>query len=127
MGWFKKKETRSELLIWLEKADAAYAQSYQLKDIKPLQSYVERTCALNIMQSIRSSEKAYSGLERYKHVNWSKSSETSDVAVYTKVVKYDHVKLSHGVVAPVGVDYTEEWVIALQPALKVREIRRLSA
>lgn len=127
MGLFGAKKTSSGgILSWLEKVDNAYNYAFQIKSIQPLQEYIDRDLAVNLIDKIRAGEKAYAGLDRYKHVTWSKAKSSDDTAVYVKDVHYDHVKFSQGVVAPVGDDHKEKWTVKLQPSLCVLDIRRLA-
>ena len=129
MGLFgSKKKEPVGLVGFLTDADKALAVAMQTKKIAPLNSYVDQQCARSLMTRIRSEEKEYAGLDRYKHVTWSKKCDVDASHVkYIKTVNYDHVKISHGVIAPVGVDYKEEWTVMTEGKPCVVEIRRISA
>lgn len=128
MGFFsKKKVTNSGIVDWLNCADNALALAFQTKSIAGLESYFDANCGRKMLARIRANEKEYAGIDRYKHVEWSKSSSTGDKVLYKKSVSYDHVKLSHGVIAPVGQDYMEEWTLTNEDSPKVIDIRRLTA
>lgn len=78
-----------------------------------------------MLERIRMSERAYSGLERYKHVTWRVESNDGTSAVYVKTVTYDNVKISKGISAPVGSDYVERWTLVDENGkTKVSQIRR---
>lgn len=126
MGLFDKKTSSGGILSWLQKVDKAYDQASQTKSIAPLQNYVSRDLAVTLIDKIRAGEKAYAGLDRYKHVSWSKLKSDDTTTTFIKEVRYDHVKFSQGVVAPVGDDHKEKWVVQLQPTYCVLEIRRLA-
>lgn len=127
MGLFDKKKTSSGgMLAWLQKVDDAYNLASQTKSINPLQSYISRDLAVLLIDKIRAGEKAYAGLDRYKHVSWSKLKSDDTTTTYIKEVHYDHVKFSQGVVAPVGDDHKEMWVVQTQPKTCVLNIRRLA-
>lgn len=128
MGLFGKKSTSSGgTLSWLRKVDDAYNLAFQTKNISPMQAYVSRELAVSLIDKIRAGEKAYAGLDRYKHVEWFKKESSGDTTTYIKDVRYDHVKFSHGVVAAVGDDHKEKWVVQTSPELCVLEIRRITA
>ena len=124
---FKKSNTsKDNIVMWLEAVDNAYSRAFQVKNAVGLGEYLTRGCLVKQMERIRMNEKAYAGLERYKHVKWEKSSSSNDVVVYFKIVTYDQVKMSRGIVAPVGDNYTERWEIIVENGLrKVAEIRRV--
>lgn len=127
MGLFSKKQTGSGgILTWLEEADKAYSLASQTKSISALQNYVSRDLAVTLIDKIRAGEKAYAGLDRYKHVSWSKLKSDDTTTTFIKEVHYDHVKFSQGVVAPVGDDHKEKWVVQIQPTYCVLDIRRLA-
>lgn len=128
MGLFgKRKDEPVGLVKFLTEADKALSLAYQTKRIQPLEAYVDQACARRVMERMRSNEKEYSGIDRYKHVNWSKQLGSGDSVKYIKSVTYDHVKLSQGVIAPVGIDYKEEWTVIDGQSPKVVDIRRLGA
>lgn len=128
MGLFGKKTASSgSTLSWLRKVDDAYNLAFQTKNISPIQGFVSRDLAVSLIDKIRAGEKAYAGLDRYKHVEWFKKESNGDITTYIKDVRYDHVKFSHGVVAAVGDDHKESWTVQTTPTLMVLEIRRLTA
>jgi len=127
VGLFGKKDTSSGgVLSWLNKVDDAYNLAFQSKSVKPLQGYVGESLAIDLIDKIRAGEKAYAGLDRYKHVSWSKLKSDNTTTTFIKEVHYDHVKFSQGVVAPVGDDHKEKWVVQMQPKLCVLDIRRVA-
>lgn len=127
MGLFDKKKTSSGgMLSWLNKVDDAYSLAFQTKSLKPLQEYISRDLGVALIDKIRAGEKAYAGLDRYKHVSWSKLKSDDTTTTYIKEVHYDHVKFSQGVVAPVGDDHKERWVVQNSPTPCVLDIRRLA-
>ena len=109
MGLFDRKTSSGGILSWLQKVDKAYDQASQTKSITPLQSYISRDLAVTLIDKIRAGEKAYAGLDRYKHVSWSKLKSDDTTTTFIKEVHYDHVKFAQGVVAPVGDDHKEKW------------------
>lgn len=128
MGLFgKKQDEPAGVIKFLTDADKALSLAYQTKAIQHLQPYVDRGCAIRVMERMRTHEKEYAGLDRYKHVSWSKKAGISNGVTFIKSVTYDHVKISHGVIAPVGVDYKEEWVLNQEEKPRVMDIRRLGA
>lgn len=128
MGIFsKKKSTDAGIVGWLTQADNALAYAFQTKSIAGLEPYFEPSCGRKMLGQIRAGEKEYAGIERYKHVTWTKCSNAGGKVLYKKSVNYDHVKLSHGVIAPVGQDYMEEWTLTNEESPKVIDVRRLSA
>lgn len=123
-GLFKAADTH---VGFLDKADAAYTKAFQTKNTAGLDTYFTRACLTKLLERIRMSEKAYSGLERYKHVNWKKLSDDGTTSVYMKNVTYDNVQISKGISAAVGSNYCERWTIVVEKgAQKVSEIRRES-
>lgn len=126
MGLFgKKTDSGGGILSWLNEVDKCYSLAFQTKNIGQLQNYVSRDCAVDLIDKIRAGEKAYAGLDRYKHVQWFKKSADGDTVTFIKDVHYDHVKFSQGVVAPVGDDHKEKWVVQINPSMCVNEIRRV--
>lgn len=78
---------------------------------------------MQLIERIRLSQKAYSGLDRYKHVTWTPTS----LNVYIKTVSYDDVQISKGIKAAVGDSLTEEWTLILNgDNYKVDGVRRIS-
>lgn len=130
MGFFdifkKSGNTGDNIVLWLNSVEAAYTKAFQVKNAVELGEYLTRACLVKQMERIRVGEKAYAGLERYKHLKWEKVSIKDSVAIYHKIVTYDQVKMSRGIVAAVGDDYREEWEIVIENGLrKVNSIRRL--
>lgn len=130
MGFFdlfkKGSASKDNITVWLNAVEDEYAKAFQVKNAQNLGEYFTRSCLIKQMERIRVGEKAYAGLERYKHIKWEKVSSTNDVAVYNKIVTYDQVKMSRGIVAAVGDNYTEQWEIVVENGLrKVNAIRRL--
>lgn len=132
MGFFSlggggKKSEKSEVIKWLEEVDSAYARAFQVKNVSGLANYLTRSCLSKQSEVVRLGEKEYSGLARYKHVDWVKGALTESGLVYTKKVTYDHIKMSHGIYAAVGDDYIEEWVLVKESGVqKVASIRRVA-
>lgn len=131
MGLFSfggnKKPEKSGVVGWLNEVDQAYSRAYQVKNVTGLANYLTRTCLSKQMELVRLGEKEYSGLARYKHVDWVKGSLTNEGLVYLKKVTYDHVKMAHGISAAVGDDYTEEWILIKENGVqKVASIRRVA-
>lgn len=123
MFGFCKKKPENKLVSFLNKADQAYTRAFQVKNPTGLEEYFTRNALMQIIERIRLSQKAYSGLDRYKHVVWT--AKSSDV--YTKTVSYDDVQISKGVKAAVGDSYVEEWKLAITGEVyKVDGIRRIS-
>ena len=78
---------------------------------------------MQLIERIRLSQKAYSGLDRYKHVTWTPTSPN----VYIKTVSYDDVQISKGIKAAVGDSLKEEWTLILNgDDYKVDGVRRIS-
>lgn len=130
MGLFsflnKSSESKDKLVDWLETVDQAYSKSFQVKNATSLGEYLTRPCLVKQMERIRVGEKAYAGLDRYKHVKWEKQAPIGESLVYLKIVTYDQVKMSRGIVAPVGEAYNERWcIIQDNGKYKVAEIRRI--
>lgn len=130
MGLFdslKKSKVDNAYISFLTKADAAYTKAYQIKNASNLEQFCTRGCLVKQVERVHSGEKAYSGLERYKHVVWELVGETVSNISYKKVVTYDQIKMSQGIVAPVGDAYEEVWVIDIANGpMKISEIRRLA-
>lgn len=122
----RKKPKQDAQLGWLNKVDAAYQRAFQVKNVACLSEYLTRTCLMLMMEKVRLGEKAYSGLDRYRHVNWVKGEVTPDKVCWTKMVTYDQIKMSHGIVVPVGDENNEVWVVVQENGQnKVAEIRRV--
>ena len=130
MGLFdslKKSKSDNAYIRFLNKVDAAYTKAYQIKNASSLEPFCTRSCLVKQVERVRAGEKAYSGLERYKHVAWELLEETVSAINYKKVVTYDQIKISQGIVAPVGDNYEEVWVIDIaNDPMKISEIRRLA-
>ena len=125
MGLFNRLglKPKDRLIGFLSDADEAYTRAFSVKNVAGLENYFTRKALSKIMKRVRFSEKAYSGLERYKHVTWKKVSDT----VYIKMVTYDDVQISKGVKAPVGESFNEEWTMILSgERTMVDAIRRLA-
>ena len=123
---FTKSPEKSDI-SWLEKVDDAYAHAFQVKNATGLENYLTRTCLVRQMERIRASEKAYSGISRYQHTTWTLDSKSDNGTYYIKKVTYDQIKMSHGVVAAVGDEYSERWLVVTDNGnKKVAEIRRIN-
>lgn len=125
MGLFScfKKGQKDKLVSFLSEADLAYTKAFQVKNVAGLEKYFTRKAVSKIMERVRFSEKAYSGLERYKHIDWKKINDN----VYIKIVTYDNVKISKGVTAPVGDAFNEEWtLVTIDTGAQVDAVRRLT-
>lgn len=125
MGFFDsfKKKPEDKCVSFLKEADTHYSRAFQIKNAAGLDRYFERTCLSRLVERIRLSEKVYSGLDRYKHVTWRKVAEDT----FIKEVRYDDVKISKNVSAPVGDSYDEEWKVKLfNDTFKVVNLRRLA-
>lgn len=121
------KPEKSGVVAWLEEVDQAYTRAFQVKNVTGLANYMTRTCLSKQMEQVRLGEKEYSGIARYRHIDWVKGALTNEGLVYIKKVSYDHVKMSHGISAAVGDDYTEEWVLVKENGVnKVASIRRVA-
>lgn len=126
MFFRKKRPEKTKLQKWLDAADSAYAKAFLEKSIRSFEPYASRKVLSGLMEEIRLGETAYAGLERYKHVKWSRLPDR-EPPTFRKEVSYDHIKVAHGIVAPVGDDYVEEWELTFgngEP--QVTKIRRLN-
>lgn len=86
-----------------------------------------RECLVRTVERVRCGEKAYSGITRYQHTNWILKCKTTEEQVFHKVVTYDQIKISSGIYAAVGDEYTEVWkIVQIDNENKVSEIRRIS-
>ena len=121
-GLFKAQDKH---VGFLERADDAYSKAFQTKSAAGLDAYFTRACLSKMLERIRMSEKAYSGLDRYKHVEWKKLDENDVETHYLKTVTYDNVQISKGISAPVGTPHSERWTLVMEKGVqKVSEIRR---
>ncbi len=128
MGFFRKKKKikADPQIAWLNKVDAAYQRAFQVKNVSGLVEYLTRPCLSIMMERVRLGEKAYSGLDRYRHVNWVEGEVAQDSAYWVKEVTYDQIRMSHGIVVPVGDEGRESWLVIKEDGnRKVSEIRRL--
>lgn len=127
MGLFSKKPQKDSLIAWLEKADDEYQKAFQSKDVSRLEPFFTRPCLSKLVENIRMSDKAYQGLVRYQHIQWAKGECSVEMAVYHKQVTYDQIKMSHGIVVPVGDEYSEDWTIIKENGVnKISSVRRLA-
>lgn len=111
---------------WLRQVDEAYNRAFQTKNATGLENYFTRACLVKTMEKIRLGEKAFSGLSRYQKVTWVKKAESPERTIWLKKIEYDQIKMSHGVVVPVGDNTNEEWVVINENGVgKVAEIRRV--
>ena len=121
-SFFAKKPV-DRLVSFLSEADLAYTRAFQVKNVAGLEKYFTRKALSKLMERVRLSEKAYSGLERYKHINWQKINDS----MYLKIVTYDDVQISKGVKAPVGESFNEEWVLVTNGNdTRVDAVRRIT-
>lgn len=126
LGLFTKTSEDS-FIVWLNKVDKAYETAFCTKNAKELERYMTRGCLLKQMDRIRASEKAYSGLSRYVHTDWKLEEKNNEMVCYVKQVTYDQIKMSHGIVAAVGDEYSEKWYITGNGEnRRVSEIRRIN-
>ena len=128
MGLFSlgKKSEEDSTVVWLRKVDAAYTKSFQVKNAVGCEPYMTRVCLSKTLERVRLEEKNYSGIERYKHVTWVKKAGNDVSQLYEKNVTYDNIKMSYGIVAPVGDSYKEMWTVVKENGeQKVSDIRRV--
>lgn len=124
LGIFKKKTTKN-LNTWLDDVNKAYDIAFETHDISKLSEYVTRELAVELFQRIRSGQKVYSGLSKYRHTTWRKEQEDSASILILKIVTYDHIKVTRGIIANVGNDFTERWTILKDNGkLLISNIRR---
>lgn len=126
MGLFTKKNTSNGLKKWLEEVDSVYTAAFETLNVSELSKYTTREFAMEVFEDVRRNKKVYSGLGKYRHVSWKKQSE-NDKAIYViKEVKHDHIKVTRGIVAAVGVDYKEQWTLLKNGNVFIlSDIRRL--
>lgn len=127
MGLFGfSKPKKDAQVAWLDKVDAAYQRAFQTKSAAGLEEFMTRQCLVRLLERIRMGDKAYSGLERYRHVDWAKGECTPTSVTFIKKVTYDQIQMSKGIIVPVGDESTENWVIVQENGIsKVNEIRRV--
>lgn len=128
MLFFKRKKTKTDTQTdWLYKVDSAYQRAFQVKNVTGLSEYLTRQCLSNMMERVRFGDKAYSGLDRYRHVQWVKGEIEENNTHWIKEVTYDQIRMSHGVVVPVGDECCEEWIVVVENGRNlVSSIRRIS-
>ncbi len=125
MGLFKHK--RPPLNTWIRKVDMAYTRAFETMDVSEVAQYMSRPLAMRVFENVRHGEKEYSGLSRYRSVTWRKAEESGSQVTMLKVVTYNHIKVTRGIIAAVGADYIEQWLISkLQETFEVTDIRRVS-
>lgn len=126
-GFLKNKSNSDNAQVdWLNKVDQAYQRAFQVKNASGLSDYLTRTCLMKMMERIRMGEKSYSGLTRYQHTKWVKGKVEEDSTTWSKEVTYDQIKMSHGIIVPVGDESTESWLVVKENGVnKVAEIRRV--
>lgn len=125
--FFKKKAPVDKTISWLTDVDALYTKALISKNTVCLQNCMTRTCLVKTSERVRNEEKPYSGIERYKHVNWVLEEENSEKRVYKKVVTYDNIKMAQGIVAAVGDSYSELWeVFIVGNKYQINSIRRVA-
>lgn len=125
-GFGSKSSVDNEIVRFLKDVDVIYTKALQVKQPAMLEKYMTRPCLTKQAEKIRVGEKAYAGLERYKHVTWKHVSSEDTTFVYNKEVTYDDIKMSHGIVVPVGDSCNEKWTVILDDGkYKVSEIRRI--
>lgn len=127
MWLFKRKSDKaSHLGTWLKTVDRAYTDAAETMDISSVAEYMTRSLAMRVFETVRHGDKEYQGLSRYCHVSWKKESEDREHVVMLKTVKYDHIKVTRGITAPVGYDYKERWTIEKQASAYIlTDIRRI--
>ena len=127
MGLFGlSKPKKDAQTAWLDKVNEAYQRAFQVKNAAGLEDYLTRPCMSKLLEKIRMGEKAYAGLVRYQHVSWVKGECTAESVQYIKKVTYDQIKMSHGIIVPVGDETNESWtIVKINGAYKVSEIRRI--
>ena len=128
MGLFGRKKAKVDpQVVWLNKVDAAYQRAFQVKNVTGLANYLTRPCLSIMMERVRLGEKAYAGLDRYRHVTWVKGAVKPEGIQWFKEIQYDQIKMSHGIVVPVGDEGKELWIIINEEGQdRVSEIRSLA-
>ncbi len=115
-----------KLVPWLKTADNVYRKAFVTRRGDGLVAYFTSQCISRIMERIRIGEPISSGIERYMSIGWTKVGECEEGDIYEKDVTYEHIRMAHGVVVPVGDDYTERWLVIFNNKKnKIADVRRL--
>ena len=123
---FRKKADDNKTIRWLNEVDQAYNKAFQTRNAAGLEKYLTRPCLATVMENVRLGQQVYAGLDRYRHVAWTNDGKTPDTSSWIKDVTYDDVKMSHGVVVPVGDAYHERWKLVIDTNQnRISEIRRI--
>ena len=125
LGLFRKRSAPDTLYTWLHRVDKEYATAVHSKQPNIIGGYLSRDCFNSLLTYIKSNDEVYSGIDRYKHVEFKEISRTTNQASLLKEVTYDHIQIRKGIRARVGDDYKEVWEVALQPRREVLSIRRV--
>lgn len=121
---FGKKSPKSRI-AWLNKVNDVYMKAFVIKNATLLQDYMTRTCLVKTMERVRLNEKAFSGLSRYQNTSWTLGTSSAEEEVWLKTMTYDDIKMSHGIVVPMGTAEREEWqIVDVDGSWKVNNIRR---
>lgn len=96
---------------FLDKVDSAYQKAFDRQNPSFLEDYMTRRCLVLISEKIRHNKCSNAGVSRYRHVNWVKVASEPDCYVYRREVTYDDIRISYGIVVPVGDATTELWEI----------------
>ncbi len=128
MGLFGKTKAKKNVLnTWIAMVDAAYTRAFETMDISDVSQFMSRELAMKVFETVRRGEKEYSGLSRYRNIAWKRESEKNDKIQMLKIVTYDHIKVTRGIIASVGSDYKERWTIDRHgDDFMVTDIRRVS-
>ena len=109
-GFLKKnRNPKNAALVFLEKVDEVYQLAFAKKSPQLLIKYMTKGCLTRVAERIRLNDSSNQGISRYRHVKWSLVSEESGKAKWHREVYYDDIKMSYGIVVPVGDSSNELW------------------
>lgn len=110
MFW-RKKNNKSDVICFLEKADDAYIDAFQYDDIRLFQEYATVKVLREIDDMLKSKNQISFGLKKYRHREWKLVKEGDVFKVYFKNITHDNLELSHKVSVSLADDISEIWTI----------------
>lgn len=110
INYFKKKDKKASIIVFLNKADEAYILAHKSKDIRYFIPYCTPKLSYKIDEKIQKGEEILFGISKYRIRDWD-IKEGDKVCVAYKSLNHESIKLTKDIKIAVGDRLEEEWLI----------------
>lgn len=112
----KSIDVDRELLNYLKQVDELYMKSYSLKSTRDISKYLTRECAGRLSSSVCSVNVRYFGETKYRTTVWiNENIKDKSLISIRKEVAFDNLKIAGKLAIAIASDYTERWIIKIEP------------